>query len=363
MLSTKHPINFLFNQQSMSDQEQCRLSSNTLSIHTQATVNKGATVILVPICPNELMATFVLDEDVPGSIALGYLNKELPNTRMLLPGYGVCEVAENDIKEIESPSLRNNQGISSGVTSLSLQIDVTCKSTFLDLIDVIGASLTRLTLTYEEEDTDGDLVEPLVRPLVDIARILRSCSRLSALSFVGFVIDSEVFLLTIEELGMRISELRCSFTNRRRISTELSNPASRLARHLKSFTYRYRYCGPEETPEADAVAIPEILPYNSTLQSICFIASDEVQKVMCNVAMEEDERELPCPREPFPLECRLAFLSIFGPISEEKQPIQDSAPVRYQLEYPRLDQDTLSAIFSFAAEPLCRRVRVQSLDE
>lgn len=358
LLPAENPFSCRFDQQTQNVQRQ-NASARMQSTHKQVTVNEGAVITMRPMSPDEsessVWPTFVLDESIPDSVALGDFNSGSSRISVLLPGYGVCEVAEDEFLTNENHSMEDTKQVRNNVTSLSLEFDGEFASGFPELIALIGASLTRLNLEFRD-----DAVELVThfQQFFDIAHVLQSCPKLTELSVLGLPINSDVFLQKIEELNLRISKLRCAFSDGRQIAMVLANKHSRLAKHLKVLKWIHSSGGDDEQSLVDTFAFTDMLPRNSSLQRVHMEVSEELTE-FCKLAIsEEDGRMLPFPSEPFSLECRQAFLCVFTVSNEraKRQYSQGLAPLS------RPDQHILQLIFTFAAERLRRRVEIEGFE-
>lgn len=299
----------------------------------------------------ETTASWSLDTEIHGVQVL-YGQDDTSDIVAVVPGYGVCSVARDSVLPYQSiPDMDNP------VTSLKVFLpwgsDHTCFPEFLQLI---GSPLTYLSI----EAFDVNL---------PVQTILRSCPKLKTLILKYARINTRQFLHAYQSSSLRLEDLDCCFDDESLLMDELKDKTKSLANTLKGLTcYTHLW----EDFGRSVESAREMLQLNTVLQFFHLIVSERehFNDIECNFVAEVHNTPLPVARLPLPIECRLAFLSVFTANPDRQtQPNSGYAPTQgsSNLSVKRfrpspalsrivLPRDVVSSIFDFAAPNLYRRV-------
>lgn len=309
-------------------------NSSTPCIHRRMKLMRGTHILLEPMEGNEYTRNLKLHSDVHG---VRLLDDTLDGAcKVLIPGFGVCTVHRAQIL-----SLDDNIDGQTEVPVTSLHLDLCVHDggePLYRMLDIIGYKLTQLRL-------DGELSNNL-----DIKRLFQCCPNLKVLTLNSIPVDTHEFLIALQEENMQISELQCRFNNVFSLLNELSEKKSKLACNLKRLVYEAQYDSFE-----DKMAILD--SFAAMLDMNCSVEYIEIEDPsLSQQPMHTLEKHhlvpLPVANQPFPLQGRLAFLSIFQLYPDFKHAKASSDTLAYQA----LDQEVLSIIFDFAAERVRRHV-------
>lgn len=263
----------------------------------------------------------------------------------------MCNVARHELVAAQASDDRR-QRAEGRVTSLDLTGLAAPEGgeALYRFLELIGSPLTRLRLNLNfYEDLGSD-------------RLMRSCPNLEALVINDIEIDSVAFVESYRANKPRISELDCRFDSLDCILKELRDNTTQLARILKRLVYLSYH-------DTDFDNLVPMLQENKVLEYVEITVRPEVYRRYAAGMKRCHFVSLPVVREPFPLRCRLAFLSIFGPSwhrsdrdvkrAKSELGLVSGSPVL--ASFP-VDQHVMSIIFGFAAERARRRVYFSARD-
>lgn len=335
LLAAEDPLEFLLNQTRVQNNGRDITLQQGIGSCRRLLLRKGVPLKIVSMHANENILSeaegFILQTDAAGVILLDERESDQDNAIALIPGYGLCQIARGALREVDCSAQPNAEGHGS---LKSLSIKVSNQPDLVDglmaFLDLVGTSLTELKLCFPHHLP--------VPASFDIEHALRSCPRLESLAIEGVQIDAAIFLETYYELGMQIKELHCSFTDSIVIVNELGGKSSLLARSLKSLYLQCQIADANSTEYAvDIVRTVALLncPSYTQLGIPSFMFREVTRREGYCI-----KRSVPAPREPFPLSCRLAFLSVLD------------------RNLPRLCDQTATRIFEFAAERACRHIEI-----
>jgi hypothetical protein len=310
-------------------------------------LKQGTAVTFLPMHPLDNLKLdsvgWALDSDLFGVIEVGGNTRSFPTAAtVLLPGYGVCEVVRDDLVAVDVYDAPDRQ--QGGITSLDLGFisERNAASGLLRLLELVGPYLTTLKVTLgSEEDTD-------------IQMLLGVCPSLKKLTISGSCIDAARFLEAYEGFRCDIAEINCHFSDLTVVSLALSDPTTRIARTLKRMiTKCWPRAGLDNRPQLKSLG--RMLRANATLEYVevaYFTYYDN------DTWMLRKQNGKKIPGYVLPLECRLAFISVFYSSRQllERDPKRPklettaTAPVSLVLTSFPTDENILSIIFAFAAE-------------
>lgn len=237
-----------------------------------------------------------------------------------------------------------------GVTSLRLMFDEDTPAAAAGLarfMELVGSTLVRLWLGLPR--AEGRYA----------VSALRSCPNLKTLVVHGAAIDTEAFLEAYDECNARVEELDCTFSDFSRLATELADMRTRLAQTLRRFGYRW-----SSNRNRRMEDVFKILVDNRRLEYFDLTVPCRVYEQNAKRVAGYHNQSLPVAREPFPLPCRLAFLSVFSSRrsvqargeKHAKLPPTSTAPATPARSQLQMDRHVVALIFRFAAERVHRRV-------
>jgi len=295
-------------------------------------------------------AIWDLTTDAAGVQIIHQANKEHEEEEVtvLVPGYGVCTVARNALIAVDD----EEQPAGDGVIDLDLDYMTVLGDgeAVYQLLALIGFPLTRLRLALHVNEGFE----------LDIGRVLRSCPNLKSLIVAGLTVNADAFLAAYRDGNARIEELMIAFDELDEFTKELSDKTTALARTLKRVVYFFSSIRPG-IGELQFQAVPSMLESNNVLEDVQVMAPGRLWETYTEPLFPYHNELLPVAREPFPLQCRLAFLSIFSASQRQRSPDAKraksaSTPVSSVLASFTADRGVISIIFGFAAECLRRRV-------
>lgn len=337
-----------------------------------AVVQEGTLATMQRMDPQELLRPqsvwWELETDVSGVQVLedraAFPDDDV--VRVLIPGYGVCEVARDEIVPVNDEAAP--QEATKGVSSLKMTFcdDAGATAGVPRFIQLIGASPTWLHLDISTDET------------LLLGDMLSSCPNVTSLTIeIGTTVSSETFLQGYRASNMRIAALDCFFDDLPAVVRDIADKSSQLSRTLKRlmlYAVALRQVMSAERMAqiaAELVAISNMLKVNRTLNYVELTASRELMEPSRAIADRFHKEALPDVTAEFPLKCRLAFLSVFSSCRDDQEhdakrakhdPGLESTSCAPPLSSSRapssLDQHALSIIFGFAAECACRRMYV-----
>jgi hypothetical protein len=327
-------------------------------------LTRGTSMILDKVHPMEPITAstekWELETDVTGVQILGDDEGSLL-VRVLVPGYGVCKVPQTEVLPDENEYSRaSGKG---GVRSLRLAFNHSRRMDSAEglplFLETIGGSLTSLRLGMNDS-------------AVEFYDALRSCPNLKSLVVSQCSFGTAQFLDMYRNSSLEIVELDCSFDDFPLLAAELCDSQTRLAQHLKRLGSKFlgsRWEG-QQIDQLDAIV--SILQRNHTIEYVYLAVPNIAYRMAMSFVEGFDNQMLPVAREPFPLKCRLAFLSVFASTSERGdreakrarlEPLSPSSPVAQSsasmLSTLSMNRNVASIIFGFAAERAIRRIRVE----
>ncbi|TYZ68396.1 hypothetical protein PybrP1_000745 [[Pythium] brassicae (nom. inval.)] len=324
---------------------------------TVANVRSGATIRVVSLNNETELTepeTFVLPtdrtfrviDDGPGSDRVG----------ILVPCYGCCSAPRDAVVLAKSDEASDGEtsiswGYRGSIRCLRLNPTAPLKlAILLPLLRYLGSKLIALETTHLV-DLDA----------TNLRQVLEACPHLEILyaCLSHRTIDSELLAAYAEE-RCNISDLRFSFFSRTdqalKFVRTLQDRTSRATRIVEKLTI---LSDPDEPLDRVVLtAILEMLESNVVLELLQIEVSLEHMKEFKPLFMKFHGQVITGVREPFPIECRTAFLSVVAYFSKGCA----SPPKRQRraraAQIGQLDRGVVALIFQFAAERKSRRVRV-----
>jgi hypothetical protein len=319
-------------------------------------LKKGTHLTLLPMDADGFTIDWNLETDVSGVRVLQVYGDSGVSI-VLVPGYGVCQVARDQVVPEAEPRLEG------GVTSLHIKI-----SNFVDnvrglprFLQLIGLPLTRLSLYFPSESEAWGIWT---------ADILKSCPNLTTFVLTGPTpIDTESFLSAYRENHLKVEDLDCPFDDIGRLARELTDTNSSFAKTVKCLACRFQVTVRYDNANVALEEIASMLNANRTLE---YLHMTVPSGVPCDSILVEHMRSfhnqpLPVVRERFSTACRVAFISIFAWSSDQikkrevKRARTEVPPSRAEsssqsvLVASPMDRSVLSLIFDFAASCVRRR--------
>jgi hypothetical protein len=347
VLSSPEPIGMLIRG------DEAGANGGDREIHAPGVLKRGAWIKLLPMDTREELppesCSWTLSHDIHGVDVVDSVTSSPDHVRAIVPGYGLCQVRRVDVvPDIDAPRL------SGPVTSLELAFD---SGAVVDggperFLELVGASLTRLVIWSWSEET------------FPIAAIVRCCPKLKYLRVDGGILNTDAFLEAYRNSDMRVEEITCQVDvdSVPVLAAELSDSETRLAKTLKRLDCRWMEVTPLPDPiELDRIA--NMLGCNRTLEYVQVRFFDDVYGATSIKELERFDRELlPFASEPFPLRCRLAFLSIFSPHPRADRDVRRRTERSEVIKLASLAMDrlVLALIFEFAAPNAVRRVHAKT---
>lgn len=221
------------------------------------------------------------------------------------------------------------------------------------LIELVGQSLVRLYLEVHDYGVMDEVPSIL----------LACCPNLKTLTVRGrWSIDSASFLGLYRESELSLEELNCSFGNMFALANELADRHTRLAQTLKRLTFIFNPSW-DYWEEDELRCMKRMLDWNSTLEYLKLIVPREMYDYSIDDLRRFHNQPLAIQMNPFPLKCRIAFLSIFTasqrlrPKSGAKRSKRESSTSSDgTLREHSVDRHVMSIIFAFAATCVRRQV-------
>jgi hypothetical protein len=228
--------------------------------------------------------------------------------RVLIPGYGVCDVERDEIIPVGGEPDRRKPTTGISELEMTFSRDAGATAGVPRLLELIGASLTSLSLHIPSGET------------LLLGDVLLFCPNLTSL-MVGIqtTVSAASFLEAYRARNMRIISLYCLFDDLPANVGEVSDATSLLAQNLKRFMlYAVDFqhmLTTERLEELSNVltAVRHMLLVNRTLQYVEIMAPRQLMEQSRALATWFHNEPLPDVRSAFPLKYRLAFLSVFSP--------------------------------------------------
>lgn len=216
--------------------------------------------------------------------------------------------------------------------------------TFLGLV---GLPLTRLRLQCDAS--------------APVDFLFRYCPNLESLAVFGPEVSTDLFLAAYRASAANLLEVDCCFDDLPKLVAELANSTSHLIQTLKRLMRTTNADGGDaERDQVDAMA--ETLKVNQTLELLFVSATRHLPRGSECDQLRHHKEDIAGAKGPFPLKCRLAFVSVFGAhCARANQPTNRVKPDSHSTALVGLaiDRNVLSIIFVFAAERARRRVYVE----
>lgn len=328
------------------------------------TLKQGTAVTMQQMDPDENILdesdTWALKADVVGvklvedDGAQGGSEGGSASVSVLVPGYGLCSVRQDQLKPIPEDG-ECSMLASSSVTSLALDDvhDVYASGGLMRLLHLVGSSLTRLRV----------IVHPNLH--LPMRFLLQYCPNLQSLIINQSEVDTNDFLRGYRASEMRISELSCRFNDLCMLSVELSDKSTRLAQTLKRLEcYCHSFWDFDNENLLQSVA--EMLDANHSLEYFSISVPRKHYGVEVDRIKSHHRAVLPVFGDSLPLQHRLAFLSVFGASrrvverqSKRAKSETSSSPLMLVLANFPVDRHVVGIIFDFAAQCARRRVYVE----
>jgi hypothetical protein len=320
---------------------------------------QGTTVAILQMHENERFSPIMcrLQSNVVGVQLLDRSDvSDSSIVRALVPGYGVCLVATQELHFLEE--VDDDSSLASGsITCLDLEFgehgrEAETANGLSQFLELVGLPLTRLRLGMS------------LAMGVNIEVILQSCPNLESLIIRGALVDTSAFLRTYRSCTMQISEVDCLFDDLDAIGSELSDATTHLARTLKRMSFTIdQYSNHQD--DAYLQTIQSMLEKNQTLKYFELTGpTDLIKRNLAAInSLLLQRKWLPGVREHLSLSCRLAFISVLDASCREHERVtkrakRDPVAVSSVLAQFTVDCHILKRIFDFAAERACRRVYV-----
>lgn len=276
---------------------------------------------------------------------------------ILVPCYGYCTTARDAVVLAKSTEASRAEtsiswGYRGSIRCLRLNPTASLKLAFLlPLLRYLGSQLVALETT--------DLVD---LDATNLRQVLEACPRLETLNacLSHGTIDSELLTAYAEE-RCRVSDLRLNFFSRTdqalKFVRTLQDRTSRAAQIVEKLTV---LSDPDEPLDRVVLsAILEMLESNVVLELLQVEVSLEHMKEFKPLFMKFHGQVISGVREPFPIKCRTAFLSVVAFFSKVcASPPKRQRGVRVTAQIGQLDRGVVALIFQFAAERKSRRVHV-----
>lgn len=282
-------------------------------------------------------ARWKLSTDVYNVMVLGH---DGAKSRVVIPGYGLCKVRQADVVPADKDKRPETD-----ITSLHLSFSSrgNADSGLQRFLQLVGPPLTRLQLKLSSK------YSPL------LPTIFNCCPKLKILVLDGSAITASELIQAVRASHVDLEQLVCTISDLEPLASELSDSSSRLAKSLVCMDVRL------ESPRRQGVAtldvqlvrIAQMLSTNRTLQYVHLTLPgaplDAMLTTRCLQRVRRFHGEaLPIAREPFPLDCRLAFLSVFG-ASSRSTPSDSSGRQQLMPPTPLLTPQLAAALAQFPA--------------
>lgn len=337
VLRADDPVRFLF---SSEDEQPPGPRYSSLSRGTLLTIQQMHPDEVID--PALAMCQLEADVDTVRVIDVFETERGAALASVLVPGYGLCHVSSASLLQANKLPFRRG----SGVTSLSLDFvdEPGFASGLSQLLQLIGDPIERLKLTLPT----GTRLE--------LEDILAFCPNLKALTVEG----TSVTVAALINSKMQLEELDCNFTDLHLLVRELANRESRLAQTLKRAALRIPYSWVGRDKPIVFMAVDAMLKRNRVLEFVHVLlpGAQAVSGTPCH-----HNEPLPVAARPFPLACRLAFLSVFvDGAGDAKKRAKRSSSAAASKPPPSLapNDHVLGIIFEFAAECVHRKVFFES---
>ncbi|KAE9036063.1 hypothetical protein PR003_g7333 [Phytophthora rubi] len=311
-------------------------------------IEANSTIKLLPMYANEVFdgsKSFIVERVIAGVRELGECD-ENNWVDVLVPGFGKCQVQRSRLTYKEL-ALRSN-GLA-GVTSLAIKFDEDPDPRALEgLLILIGASLTHLTLEFEEFNTN------------DLAGIVASCPNLAELAVCTHTIEMRFCLHDINYRDLVLDpdshfSLSWGIEKLAGVLSDSENPLTKCARRLRvrmdqrSVAHSYDEC---------YAALLAMLEMNQTLEYLDIVAQRS-HMTHYNDFKTHHLESLPSVQTVLSMDRKAAFLSVMG---ARYGRIVDNKRRKHPSPLPLLDQHVLVCIFDFAAPSVTRRVYFREYD-
>lgn len=320
-------------------------------------LKQGARLSLQPLGEHEHLeagpTAWTLPADVCGVTVLAGVGNTPDTVHALVPGYGLCEMRREDA--ISSDNVARQGGALTGLT-LRFERQPDAADGLGRLLSLVGSSLTRLDVYLPSEAS------------ISMSTILRWCPNLKRLSvgkWGGGAIDAVELVQAHRDSKLQLEELGCSVMDPTALAAELSDPGTRLFKTLKRLDVRL--VGPmwrrrrEEYPPLRRII--EMINCNRALECLCLAVHPDVHRADgVKKLLRFNNQLLPVAREPLPLPCRLAFLSVFAShlpgAAERASSLPTPALAAVLREFPQV-RSVFLLVFEFAATNARRLVHVR----
>lgn len=240
-----------------------------------------------------------------------------------------------------------------GITSLNMAY-VTAPEAGAGLyrfLELIGSSLTRLQLSSLDLD-------------IDIARVMQACPNLETLIVHDIEVSAKELVDAYRINDSRISEIECCVDNLSTISRELMDAKTTIAQTLKRFVYEQLHENAILRDEVESFV--QMLCVNKRLEFVSMTGNSNAVTWAAHLYSARNTHctTLPVAQTPFPLSCRLAFLSLFNKFqpNNTKRSKTESVPLSPAFAKFAVDRHLISIIFAYAAERVLRRVHFIAKD-
>jgi hypothetical protein len=299
---------------------------------------------------------------------------------ILVPGYAHCAVERESIQyylrdsnsSVAAPLLkdaaREAPSVDRCITSLDVEVKEAVQAETLQaFIELVGPPLASLVLKARALSSET------------LGVILKSCPRLQRLT-IDIVEENslEVLAQAYEDVGCVISSLslqglELDSDEITEFAQALGNKESVLAKTLEELSIG-EFIESYALDEANLSALLAMLETNTKIQYLGLYVEGALYDNFLPLFMEFHGQELPVMKEPMPLSCRLAFLSViqhFNNTEEDSHGCSHNADdahrtakkARWQstssnVSTAGLDRHVVSLIFQFAAIPKKRVVRL-----
>lgn len=303
-------------------------------------LKRGTTVALQTIYGDEPVqvesARWELATDVGDVKMLGDVDDDPSLARVVIPGDGVCSVRRDQL----IPT--NERRSAGGVARLKLVRSHLGQRAFHRLLVLVGPSLTHLTLEMPDVGSPWS------------ASILCACRSLKELVVEGKLIDTSSLLEVFETFELDLEAIDGSFDDLPLLVQALSDKTTWLECSLKRLTCDIGRTNPEVGSPLDDMK--RMLEANGTLEYLHVHMPSHWSGDGAAEIERFNNQEIPVRDTPFPLESRVAFLSVFA--DAKRIPDETATPASRAMVKFLMDRDVLSLIFEYAAVCVRRRVYV-----
>ncbi|RLN72384.1 hypothetical protein BBJ28_00006002 [Nothophytophthora sp. Chile5] len=255
---------------------------------------------------------------------------------VLVPGFGRCQTQRTSLRRRDDTLPVNGLA---GVTALAISFVEVMDPEVLDgLFALIGASLTSLTLNCVSLAT------------WQLAGIVTSCPNLVELAVRTHTLETRFSLRDSKCRGLKLpSTSHCDFDDIEEITEVLSDAENPLAKCIRRLRIRMDL-QPLSYPEEDYYrALLNMLRVNRTLEYLDLVVP-RPHMLYFDAFQAHHLELLPVVQAKFPLESKLAFLSVMAPNCHEGGAVRE------------LDEPLVASIFEYAATCVKRRVKFREED-